>query len=774
MHTTSLKKHARSAGLFTLLPLHLAMLQAHAQSSETQQQVESSESLQIEQIMVTAQKRGEDLQEVPLALSVLSSKELERENLQTFQDIQYSVPNLSMVATTPFATTVNMRGIPSNPNGVFNSGTSPGLGIYVDGVVYARATGFNQELSNVARVEVLRGPQGTLFGQNTNLGVVSITTKKPSDITEAKVKLDVGNYNLRKANLYATAPLIEDVLSASVTLFDVSRDGYIDNLADGSKLGNQDRRGGRVQMRYTPIDDLTLDVNAEILRGSSTPPAVSLTDYGLGLGYIGLLGQGEHPDSFITDDIRSAYANSNRYFSDRDNWGVDATVAYVFDNGYEVKSITAQKTYKSLLGMDTDSTSIDLNYSVEGEDNKQFTQELQLISPAESDLRFVSGIYYLRNEAINQQDFATATGIFGIPTGLPDGYPQSLNLLPGAGVKLDGELTTESTALFTNVTYDFTTTLNGFVGIRYSEVTKDMAFAQDGYETSLPGVFLLDYINIPETVQSQEDDFVSWTAGLSSNLTDNVNVYGKIAKGYKEGGYSFRPQSTASIGGDITNPQMEFGREAVTSYEIGLKSDLLERRMRLNLAVFYLDYQDIQTRVVDDNGVNRVVNGPSAVSQGIEAELRYRLTSGLTLKGTMGYADATFGDFANCHAVDDCSNNQLPGAAKWTNTLAINYLATINDNWEMFAGVDYSYRSKIQSDARNLSATELDSDNRVNGQVGIVSGDGQWEVMLWAKNLLDEETMVNRTDSATSTLGFSDALYAMPRTFGLSVTYTYF
>ena len=124
--------------------------------------------------------------------------------------------------------------------------------------------------------------------------------------------------------------------------------------------------------------------------------------------------------------------------------------------------------------------------------------------------------------------------------------------------------------------------------------------------------------------------------------------------------------------------------------------------------------------------------------------------------------------------VQTCALPNLPGAAKWTNTLAINYLTTINDNWEMFAGIDYSYRSKIQSDARNLSATELDSDNRVNSQVGIVSGNGQWEVMLWAKNLLDEETMVNRTDSATSTLGFSDALYAMPRTFGLSVTYTYF
>ena len=770
---TTLTKKVGLVGLFTLLPIHIAVAQALENDNQNDQAAD--EALQIEQIMVTAQKRGENLQEVPLALSVISNKDLERENLQTFQDIQYSVPNLSMVATTPFATTVNMRGIPSNPNGVFNSGTSPGLGIYVDGVVYARATGFNQELSNIERVEVLRGPQGTLFGQNTNLGVVSITTKKPSDITEAKVKVDLGNYNLRRANVYATTPLIEDVLSASISLFKVKRDGYVTNLADGNELGSEDRKGGRLQVRYTPTDNLTIDVSGEVLKGDSTPPAVSLVGYDLGLGYIGLLGQGTSPEAFMTNDIRDAYANSERYFADRDNWGADITVAYQFDNGFEFKSITAKKDYDSLLGMDTDGTSIDLNYSLEGEDNSQFTQEFQLISPADRDLRFVSGLYYLRNEAINKQAFITGTGIYGIPTGLPDGYPQSLDLMPGAGVTIDGSLTTESTALFANVSYDFSDSLNGFVGIRYSDVTKDMTYAQGGYETSLSayGVYLLDYIDVPQSAQSQKDDFISWTAGLSTSVDDNINVYAKVARGYKEGGYSFRPQSTASLGGDINDPQIDFGREEVTSYEIGLKSDLLNRRMRLNMALFYLDYKDIQSLVVDDNGVNRVVNGPSAVSQGAEVEVRYLLSEAFTAKATIGYADANFGDFENCHATDDCTDNQLPGAAKWTNTVSLNYLETFNDNWDVFGGIDYSYRSEIQSDARNLAATELDSSERVNAQLGFVSVDGQWEVMLWSKNLFDDESKVNQTDSATSTLSFSESLYAMPRTFGLSVTYNY-
>jgi len=769
LRTNNLPLYAM-VGLFSVLPLRAAIAQNLAAETQTQE----DGALQVEKIMVTAQKRGEDLQEVPLALSVLGNKELERGNLQSFQDLQYSVPNLSMVVTSPFATTVNMRGVPSSPNGVFNSGTSPGLGIYVDGVVYSRATGFNQDLSNIERVEVLRGPQGTLFGQNTNLGVVSITTKKPSEFTEAKVKLDVGNYNLRRVNAYASMPVIEDILAASITAFNVDRDGYIDNRADGQKLGTENRYGGRAQVRYTPTADLTIDINAEMSDGDSLPPVGRLTDYALGLGFLGLAAQGMTPEAHFSDDIRTVSVNSEDNFARRENWGIDSTVSYRFANGFELKSITAKKDYDAVIGLDTDNTSVAIFSSEEREDNKQFTQELQLISPDDQDFRYVAGLYYLNNEAENRQQFGTGSGIYFIPTGLPDGYPQNLNLLPGSAIVLDGTLETTSSAVFTNLSYDFSSAVNGFVGIRYSAVEKAMSFAQQGFATSLPGVYLLDYIDIPTTEQRFDDSFVSWTGGISGTVSSTVNVYAKVSRGFKEGGYSFRPQSTASIGGDPANPVMDFGREQVTSYEAGMKSDLLSRRLRLNMAVFYLDYEDIQTRVIDDNGVNRVINGPTATSQGLEAEIRYRLTPSLTISANLGYADAKFGDFANCHAVDDCTGNQLPGAATWTNAVALNYLASVADNWELFANADYSYRSEIQSDARNLTTTELDSSNLVNTQLGLVSDDGMWELMLWSKNLFDEETLVSRNDKATSDLSFSSELYAMPRTFGLSVTYSFY
>ncbi|EKE69917.1 TonB-dependent receptor [Gallaecimonas xiamenensis] len=753
-------------GLLILLPLSNALAQ-------------DSDNLEVEQITVTAQKRGENLQEVPLAVSVLSNKDLERGNIQSFQDIQYSVPNLTMATYSPFATTVNMRGVPSNPNGVFNSGTSPGLGIYVDGVVYARATGFNQELSNIERVEVLRGPQGTLFGQNTNLGVVNIVTRKPSDLLEGKLKIDLGNYDLRRFNGYISGPLIDNTLAASLTGFSVKRDGYQHNLAGGEDLQDDDRYGGRAQFRFTPNDQLTLDVNAELLKEDSLPPANKLTAVSpYGLAALGLYNNGVSAADYLTPGKRDLYANADESFGSRDNWGLDATLSYRFDNGFEFKAITARKVYDSSVGNDADGTDIRLYHSVETENNDQFTQEFQLISPSDQPLRYVAGLYYLDNDAVNDQAFGSTAGIFGIPTGLPQPYPQSLNLAPRAGVTLGGDLSTKSSAAFGNLTYDFSDIYSGFVGLRYSQVDKKMRFFQNGFATSLPGVYLLDYHDIPETHQKQDDSFLSWTLGANARiegLTDQpIHTYAKVSRGYKEGGYNFRPQSLDAIGGDTSNPQMDFGREQVTSYELGLKSDLFERRVRLNLAAFYLDYQDIQTRVVDDAGVNRVINGPAATSKGLEAELTVRAHQYLSFNAALGYADATFDDFSNCHAVDDCTGNRLPGASKWTATAGVNLDYPLLSNWDLFAGLDYSYHSAMYSDARNLDSTKLDDSHRVNAQLGLVSDDGSLEVMLWAKNLLDQDDKVYVQDLASSDLSISTEIYAPPRTFGISFIYSFY
>ncbi|WP_088329388.1 TonB-dependent receptor [Lacimicrobium sp. SS2-24] len=764
-------KYALSAiAVSTLAYIGMVPSQALAQQSE-----DVDEVIEVEQIMVTAQKRGENLQEVPLAVSVLNSAALDRNGIQTFQDVQHSTPNLTMAVASPFATTVNMRGIPSNPNGVFNSGASPGLGIYVDGVVYARPSGFNQELTNIERVEVLRGPQGTLFGQNTNLGVINITTRKPSHYTEGKVKATVGNYGLRKLNGYISGSLVEDTVAAAVSLFEVSRDGYSENIGEGNDVGTADRFGGRVQFRVTPSDAWTLDINADFLKDDSIPEAEKLVGFGRGLGFIAGLNAGVNIADFITDAPRQVNINTANHYVFRDNWGLDATVSYQFASGMEFKSITAKKIYDASLGYDEDAMPLDFNVGLQGENTEQFTQEFQLISPAENDFRYVLGAYYLDNESESIQDFVTPSGVMGIPTGLPAPLPQTLGFLPGEGVTNSGSVVTKSSAIFSNVNYDLNDVYSGFLGLRFSEVEKDMIFRQDGFASTLPGIFLNGFVDIPETQQRQEDDFMSWTFGLNAQVADNSMLYGKVSRGYKEGGFNFRPQSLSAIGGDIDNPEMDFGREEVTSYEIGAKSDLLKRRLRLNLAAFYLDYEDIQTRVVEpETGVNRVVNGPTATSQGVEAEVNFRATRNLTLNASLGYSDAAFDDFSNCSRDIDCTGNQLPGAARVTSNMTATYTTMLDTDWEMYASANYSYRSSMHSDAQNLDVTELDSSRLINAQLGFVSPQGDWDVLFWAKNLADEDIAVTRRDQSISELGLSTVVYQAPRTFGITVTYNYF
>lgn len=761
--------------VFTVMPLCEAVAQ----------DIAKSQSYSIEEVVVTAQKREQSMQEVPISVSAFNEKDLDREGIQNFQDIESSVPNLSMSTTSAVASRVNMRGIPSHPNGAFNSGTSPGLGMYVDGVVYSRPSGFNQELSNIERVEVLRGPQGTLFGQNTNLGVISITTRKPSDVVEGKIKADFGNYDLQRLNGYVSAPIVEDQVAASIGGFTVKRDGYIDNVDQGGTIDSEDRYGGRAQLRLTPNDQLTVDVSAELLKDSGDPTSVSLTEVGLGLFAAGV---GNNPvlinDAIRTDD-REASVNEESHYLTRDNWGLDTTVEYEFDSGFIVKSITARKVYDTELGVDMDASNYALLENTQSENNQQFTQEFQLISPDDGDFRYVLGAYYLDNRSTSRQQLIAPSG-YVVPTFQAAPAPAYIAVSAGEAGTLNATLDTESVAAFTHMTYDFNSAFSGFLGLRYSEVEKELGFVQDGLDgsyldgtfTPLPGeVFLNGFADIPKAVQKLKDSFVSWTFGGTLDLEMLIdipaNIYGTVSKGYKEGGYSVRFQTIGSIGGNINNPVLDFDREEVTSYEVGFKGSLLDDRMRVNVALFYLDYKDIQANVIDNVGASRITNGPTATSQGVEMELLFRASEYVTLDASVGYVDATYGDFEACDNSDDCSDNKLPGAATWTVNAGISLDMPLSDTWDLIAGLDYAYRDSMFTTARNLEELKLDGSHLVNAQFGVLSDELGIEVMIWAKNLMDNDYFVRLQDQGTSELSISGEVMGPPRTYGVSLTYQF-
>lgn len=721
---------------------------------------EGSEALKLEEVMVTAQRTEQSLQDVPVAVTAFTREDMDREGFNTFQDIQHSVPNLSMTVVTPFASWVNMRGVPSNPNGVFNSGTTAGLATYVDGVVLVRPTGFNQDLANVQQIEVLRGPQGTLFGQNSNLGVINIITTKPSNELEGKFKLELGNYDTKRGTAYISGPIIKDVLAASASYFKAERDGYSKNYLYGDRTDDEDRESARVQMRFTPTEEFTADLNFDYLKGrskSSNPDITSIAEFTgqTRLVPLALLLNPEwSEEDIIIPGARTVSQNSEYDYNNRDNDGVDLTMEYAFDNGYSLKSITAQKNYDSSFGDDFDGVGLDILYTLQQEDNDQFTQELQLISPRDQSVRFITGLFYLDLTSEATQDF---------PQG--EDFP-----IPAPPLYMTSDVTTDSKAVFGHVDWDISNEISIFGGVRYSDVEKSVHMIQT--ESVIFGYPALDH------KQSHEDDFVSWTTGINFDLEQRFDIpgllYAKVSQGYKEGGFTVRSIDLDALGGDINNPDIGFDREDVISYEAGLKGSFFEQRLRSNLAIFYLDYTDIQTTVINEEDRQRIENGPEATSKGFELELDYLINEYFRGRASVGYTDATYGDFDECSAVVDCSGNTLPRSPDWTGNFSLIADYPMSNGWDLYSGVNYSYRSDSNLSSLNLPELDLGEVNLWNLQAGVRVPQYGLDLQLYLNNATDEEYYTSISDHTLGgIMGTSAVRYGPPKTYGARLTYQF-
>ncbi|PCI53975.1 MAG: hypothetical protein COB36_11395 [Alphaproteobacteria bacterium] len=720
----------------------------------------------LEEIVVTATKREENMQQVPVAMSVMGESELDRQGLQTLQDLQYEIPNMTMYVVSAFASWINMRGVPSNPNGVFNSGTSPGLGVYVDGVVFARQTGFNQELSNIERVEVLRGPQGTLFGQNTNLGVISYTTKKPGDEVEGKIKLEYGSFKSRKVNAYVSGPLIEGKLAVGASAFLVKGNGAEVSSYDGESAFEEDRKGGRFQVRATPTDQTTIDLSANIMRGRGSGitrgDVVEIMPGGLtsnllffstnpfGTGPAGL--EPFAADMVIYEGPRTVSVRTDGNNAIRDEYGLDGTISHELENGITLKSITAYKNYDSRLEYEFSATAMEALQTYQSEANSQFTQEFQLLSSTDEKLEYVAGLFYLNNKAVNNQGMVSGKHLYFVRP-------------VGSETIVDATVDTKSAAAFGNITYNFTESTSVFAGLRYSDVSKDVVFEQDD------NLLIFGFADVPRTERTQKDSFLSWTGGVNHHIetdTSDMNVFAKISRGYKEGGFTIRALSRSEIG-DPNNPTFSFDREEVTNYEIGLKGTFFDNRLRLNLAAFYLDYIDIQTNAIDENDIQRITNGPSAVSKGFEVDAVFIASDYVRLTASVGMADARFGEFSNCSPTTDCTGNRLPFNSKWTVSTGLDYDFPVTDNWSVFGGVDVNYRSARFSTPDNLFPPKAHT--IVNSQIGFRPEDSGLQIMLLVKNVLDNDNIINQTTS--NTFNYRTIRYSPPRSWTLQATYEF-
>ncbi|WP_198147722.1 TonB-dependent receptor [Erythrobacter sp. AP23] len=675
-------------------------------------------------IIVTAQKRAERLIDVPISIAALDERVLERTGAATIEDVGRSLANVSLPdGSFDSRPKITIRGVFSN---VRNLGFEDGVVVYLDQVPVGRREGFGVPLDDIERVEVLRGPQGTLYGKNSISGAINIVSKKPEyDVFGGTVTAQYGNFDFWTLRGSVNIPLVEGRAALRISANHSQRDGFITNVFDGSRLGSNNVDNVRAQLQFDVGDSLTVLLAADYLDAfSELAPQEPLN----GPGFV----PGPYTVNFNAPDN----------FEDRQTGGAALTLDYELGGGFSLTSITAYRSAKVRLAYDQDLSPVDL-FTIDFRDEvEQFSQELRIASPGDAEWgTFIIGGQYFWQEAR-----------FDRP--VPGGSVFGGELL-GSNV---GEVTTKTYAVFSHVNVNLTDALTAFGGLRYTSDTKDNDFRQIFSPTG-SAVFLLP--SIPRTLSSRTDKELTYTLGTRYALTPDSSIYATISTGFKGGGFN----------NDFvvdTNPDgFTFEPETATNYEIGYKGVFFDRRMSLNAAIFYLDYQDLQ--VSNFNGLSFVIrNAASARALGGEIELTAEPVDDLILSGSLGYTDAEFREYILQPGVD-FSGNPLLRAPEWTASAAIDYSFYVTERLQISPRVDFTYVSDQYSNAATIPSNFIPSSSLFNARIGFGPDDDSWKLSAWVKNLTDQVVI----EDAFPFVGADVVNYTPPRTYGIDATFSF-
>jgi iron complex outermembrane receptor protein len=738
----------------------------------------------LEEVIVTAQKRPERLLDVPISVSVMTGEQLAERGVDNVRDLQFSIPNFTTYSLINFHPNFLVRGFDSQAS---NIGFESGLGIYVDGVFMGRPEALTQQLADVDRVEVLRGPQGTLFGKNTTLGAINVTTIRPGDKLEGSVTAELGNYNLVSATAYVAGPLVPGTLYGKISGFVLDHSGYVTNVGGSpSRLQDEGSVGARAELRLVATPTLDIALRGDWSQTRTHPEDLQITDTPPGGNPIGI------PLDNIESSPRTVAINApNR--DDREIGGASLTATYDPTGGYTFASITAARTLSyRVVGQDADATPHDYLTVTYFDRLNQFTEELRLASPSNQPLKYVVGAYYFHQTAKSNREFDLGPDFISI-AGSVYGAPPFLLTPPS--ITTDTQVVTESIAGFANGSYDVTSQLSILAGIRFTHETKHLSASQDVVPLlGMPGIFGPNpiFADFPLTHDQLSDDDWSPTAGLSYRFSPDAQAYVRYSKGFKSGGWNatlFPP----AIGIDPANPsgnfnpadlrldRVSFAPESIENYEIGAKSEWLDHRVSLNVALFQEDYKNIQVSHFVGGNIGYVTqNAAHARSRGFEIELATRPTANLDLGGSVGYANARYLQYTDgCGPGCNLDGYRL-NSPKVTFATYAQYRRALRPGVDWMIRGDYSYRSDAPGTVTNpgtanVNPYQLGGFGTLDGRLGIESQSG-WQVYLWAKNLTNRDYLVQRdayTNLALLAVEQEGVLYGQPRTFGIRAGYKF-
>lgn len=747
-----------------------------------------------EAIVVTAsRRRDEDVQDVPVAISVISAEALERRGDFTLGQIQQQVPSLQVFSFNPRNTNINVRGLGSNV-ALTNDGLENGVGFYIDNVYYGRVGLSQFDLVDLQGIEVLRGPQGTLFGKNTTSGVINITSRKPVFAPEASFEASLGNYGFRQVRGSVSAGIAPDLVAVRLSGAMSGNDGFLFNRTTGKRAQNYRNESVRGQLLFTPDPDFEVRIIGDYAR-QEQDHVLSVfaglhTTYSDGTTIANNFAQraarftGYVLPSFRAFD-RVGEADSH-YQSNMEGYGVSGEVNWDF-GAASLTSITAYRWWDWNPANDGDSTSLPVTTKAQQANRqRQFSQELRLASKGNRTIDYVVGAYYFWQivRGYGATRYGPAAALWNLPaanqviaSAALDGFEANSTSTPE----------TRTFALFGQADWHLSDALTLTSGLRWTHEKKAGAFNQfwvDGADLSSFTPAQVTAINAIRTqfnpvtsfATSFSDDSISGLVTLNWKVAAQANLYASYSRGTKSGGLNLTALPVG-ISPDVAP-------EKVDAFEIGLKSQFLDSRATFNAAAFWTEIRDYQTAITEQvpNTVNvrqYIANIPKVRSRGIEGDLALRATDNFSFSASASYTDAQYVEYTNAPqavenlnlgAIQDLSGKPLSGVPKFAWSIGADANAPLGDlggrEVGLYAHADYAHRSSFNTSATNSAWAEVPGFGIANARVGLKTADGLWDISVWARNLFDEDYFLNLSAGNT---GAVTAQVGEPRTYGVTL-----
>jgi iron complex outermembrane receptor protein len=720
------------------LPLVIAMLAALPVLA--QQPPAAADQGKLDAVIITATKRPQPLQNTPIAISVVNGAALEEANINTLGAITQQTP------TVNFRTNASNKDTAIFIRGVGTISTSPGVeptvSTVLDGVVTSRPGQATMDLVDIDRVEILRGPQGTLFGRNASAGVINIVSRAPSKATERYIDVSWFEGNERRIRFGASGELLPDTVRGSISLMAGKFDGNVTNGFDGSSVNGYDRSGARGRLDITPNKKLKISLIGDYMTANDDTPTgvpfgTTTTAYATGVVTQNpLYAAAVAPvvpsptNNKIFSEMRTRVADTNSGFSGQVDWEMDG--------GYQLTSITAYRKWDNTQFQDQDRTATLYRQFARTADKgdlafNQTSQELRIASPRTGSFDYVAGLFYIQGKVDEQYRRDVTRCNSTTATALPSGLiPCSAgSQTADNGVATYG-VTSKSVSVFGEGNFTFSDTLRGIAGLRYT--SDDLSYFH-GRIASAAGVPGVAATRATVNGATTENAF-SGRIGPQWALSKDVMAYATWSKGYKGPAYNvfFNMSPTQD---NVLKPEVS------NSLEAGIKSTLMDNTLRLNVAVFKTDYANYQANVPDlVNGtiVTRLINAGDVSTKGIEMDLTARITPQFTVNASVANIIARVDNF-NCppNAAVSCNINgrPLPFSPDWKGSLRAKYTMPLGDALTLDWNGEYNWQSEVQYDLAQSPDAIQPAYGILNASVGLASSSG-WRVAFLVKNLLNQ------------------------------------